>query len=231
MKHLNKKFVVIICLAVIVIGIYLLAKPHGFDTYVSDTNFKFAETEGGIVLTDYLGENESLIIPDEIDGKKVIALNGTFCTDSKIKNVRIPEGVRSIDYMTFWHCISLEKIEMPDSMVSIGNAAFEGCISLKKVKMGKNVKEILPYAFRACYLLERAELNDGLEFIGENAFADCVKLRSCNIPASVRVIGGVSGKSIECQTGSTEGSSFTGCEKLALSVDVNNQWYYGKEIR
>ncbi len=225
MKILNKKVIIALCIVIIVAGIYILVRPYGFVRYVSDSNFEYTESENGITLTAYRGDNESLIIPAEIDGKKVVSLSGTFYANADIKNVRISEGIEVIDYMTFWHCTGLEKVSIPDSVNQIGNAAFEGCISLKKIELGSGVKEILPYAFKSCYRLKTVKLNSGLAFIGEKAFMDCESLKKITIPATVKVVGGVMEKSLEEQLGTTERSAFDGCEEIEIEYEAGNKYY------
>lgn len=225
MNKLNKKAVIALCFAVIVLGAYILIKPYGFVRYVSDDSFEYTETQEGIVLTAYIGENENILIPAIIDGQNVVALSGTFYADASVKNVRLSEGIKVIDYMTFWHCTNLERVDIPDSVTQIGNAAFEGCISLKKIELGKGVKEILPYAFKSCYLLKTVRLNEGLIFLGENAFMDCGKLKKIKIPSTVEVMGGIVEESLESQKGSTLRSSFNGCDGIKVRYAYGNKYY------
>ncbi|MDD6021825.1 MAG: leucine-rich repeat domain-containing protein [Oscillospiraceae bacterium] len=235
MKSGTKKIVVAVCLAVIITGSYFLIKPHGFVRYVTDSAFEYTESGGGLILTKYTGGEENLIVPSNIDGKPVLALEGTFCANISLKNVRISEGVLSVDYMAFWHCVSLESVELPDSLETVGHAAFDKCISLKKVTVGKNLTYIMPYAFSGCLSLESFTLPQGLRFIGENAFENCSGLRNIYIPESVEIIGGVTGektnnadeneKAYDEQKGSVKRQSFSGCGDLKIEISEENPYY------
>lgn len=235
MKPATKKIAVAVCLIVAVLGSYFLIKPHGFIRYVTDTAFEYTEVDGGIVLTKYTGENKDIIIPSKIDGKAVLSLKGTFCADGNIRNVRVSEGVVSIDYMAFWHCVSLESVTLPDSVETVGHAAFDRCISLEKIRLGKNLTDIMPYAFNGCVSLKNVALPQGLRFIGEKAFDGCVSLGEITIPSTVEIIGGVTqdGKAgkeeirraYSEQIGKTDREAFGNSGKLKIEIAEDNPYY------
>lgn len=236
MKENQKKIMIVVCLIVIVLGVYFLVKPYGAVKYVADSSFEYTQTENGIILTKYTGQNKNIIIPDKIDGMKVVSLSGTFHGNSTVENVIIPEGVEEIDYMAFWHCINLTSVELPESVKTIGHAAFNSCISLKKVKGDFAYTQIMPYAFTNCASLEKIDLPETLEFIGEKAFEECESLKKLVIPASVEIIGGTTesqqtdaqGNVIipEDQRGSTKNTSFDKCPELTITVAEGNEYYY-----
>lgn len=235
MKPATKKIAVAVCLIVAVLGSYFLIKPHGFIRYVTDTAFEYTEVDGGIILTKYTGENKDIIIPPKIDGKTVLSLKGTFCADGNVRNVKISEGIISVDYMTFWHCVSLESVTLPDSVETVGHAAFDRCISLEKIRLGKNLTDIMPYAFNGCVSLKNVALPQGLRFIGEKAFDGCVSLGEITIPSSVEIIGGVTqdGKAgkeeirraYSEQIGKTDREAFGNSGKLKIEIAEDNPYY------
>lgn len=219
----------IVCLIVIAAGIYTLADPDALIRYkTDDKNFDYIEEDGGIVLTEYNGEEENLIIPSNIDSKKVLAIRGAFCNNETLKNVKISEGVESVDYMAFYGCTALVKVRLPSTVKTIGHAAFLGCMALETVITGGSLKEIMPYAFSDCIFLSKITLPQGLLFIGENAFKRCTHLEKLSIPSSVEVIGGVTlekGQEGEDQRGSTDKTSFDGCDRLRLTISDDNPFY------
>lgn len=231
----KKNTIIILCLAVALVGTYFLIKPHGLKRYVTDTSFEYTEVDGGIVLTEYTGDNRDIIIPAKIDGKAVLSVKGAFAGNTTIRNVRVSDGIVSVDYMAFWHCISLESVELPDSVESIGHAAFDKCIALKKVTVGKKLTNIMPYAFSGCVSLSDITLPNGLRFIGENAFEGCTELGKIVIPSSVEIIGGVTQdensdsdstqNAYDKQIGSTEREAFPDCGDLEIEIDAENPHY------
>lgn len=229
MSALKRKLIIIICLAVIAGGTFVLSNPELFLKYKTDTNFEYIEEDGSLTLTKYLGDKKNLIIPAEIDSKPVRSIKGAFFNNITVCNVKISEGIESVDYMSFYGCTSILKIELPSSLKTIGHAAFLGCLSLEEVVMKPGVIEIMPYAFSDCPSLEKITLPGTLEFIGDSAFSKCVSLKTLTIPASVKVIGGVtvaddSGEPVNL-AGTLNESAFEGCSRLELSVDEGNPWY------
>lgn len=235
MNNKTKNIVIAVCLIVAVLGSYFLIKPHGFIRYVTDSSFEYIDIDGGISLTKYTGKNKDIIIPAKIDGKSVLSIKGAFMGNTDVRNIRISEGIISIDYMAFWHCISLENVDLPNSVETIGHASFDKCISLKKIKLGKNLANIMPYAFSGCLSLSYITLPEGLRFIGEKAFENCSELNEIYIPESVEIIGGVTQEensdiaatqsAYRSQIGSTEKDSFGGCEKLEIKIAESNPYY------
>lgn len=231
----KKNIIIIVCLIIALVGSYFLIKPHGFRRYVTDTSFEYTEVDGGIVLTEYTGKNKDITIPSKINGKQVLSIEGAFAGNTTVRSVRISEGIISIDYMAFWHCISLETVELPNSVESIGHAAFDKCIALKEIKVGKNLVNIMPYAFSGCISLADISLPDGLRFIGENAFEGCTELGKIYIPSSVEIIGGITQDentadtdntgAYDKQKGLTERDSFPDCGDLKIEIDPENGYY------
>lgn len=228
MSRTKQTVTIIVCLIVIAAGIFTLADPDALIRYREDTNYEYTEENGSIVLTEYKGDYENIIVPSQIDSKPVKAIRGAFLNNQTVKNVKVSDGIEVIDYMAFYGCISLVKVKLPDSVKTIGHAAFLGCMSLERIDIGSSVEEIMPFAFSDCTFLKNITLPQGLLFIGENAFSRCRHLEDLTIPSSVEVIGGVTqekGEGNTDQRGSTERTSFDGCERLKLKIADDNPWY------
>ena len=105
-------------------------------------DFEFNDSADEIVIDKYVGKDPIVVIPDEIDGKKVVGFR--FMNDKNIVAVRIGDNIREIDQNAF------------------GNAE-----NLKYLVLGKSVKSIDGYNFYGTNLKELI-LNDGLERIGED---------------------------------------------------------------
>lgn len=91
---------------------------------------------------DHLKE---ITIPEGI--KTIPRLSFEF--DSKLEKVTIKGNVTEIGDRAFISCESLNSITIPDSVTRIGDVAFNGCVSLKEITLPPNLKEIGWGAF--CY--------------------------------------------------------------------------------
>ena len=98
-------------------------------------------------------------------------LNGAFENCINIKNISIPNGVKSIGSRTFSGCSNLTSIVIPDSVTSIGGSAFENCSSLTSITIPDSVTSIGDRAFRYCSSLTSITIPDSVTSIGDSAFA------------------------------------------------------------
>lgn len=170
--------------------------------------------DGTIEISGYEGydENVELVIPNEIDQKKVTSIGeGAFSGHknlvsvtipssvtnigicafnccSKLKNVIIPDSVTTIGTNAFWECKSLSTIIIPNSVTSIGSGAFNRCSNLRNITIPGSVTSIGDYTFSGCKLLQDITFQEGLESIGYGAFFACTYLTNITLPSSLTTI-------------------------------------------
>ena len=113
-------------------------------------DFEFNDSTDEIVIDKYVGKDPIVVIPDEIDGKKVVGFNKTFSHDKNIIAVRIGNNITEIDRDAFGNSVNLKYLVLGKSVKSIDGGNFSGT----------SLKELI--------------LNDGLEKIGEDDFTDYV---------------------------------------------------------
>ncbi len=174
--------------------------------------FEYKEVDGYIIIMSYTGTDGNVVIPSEIDGKKVMALGGKifFCNEfitsvelpdtiveiptyafykcSNLEKVVIPEGVKFIGMHAFEECTSLTSVKIPDSVVTIGDFAFCKCTNLSNVEMSGNAQSIGMYSFSNCEMLNTIVLPDTLISVGDMAFAYCTSMNEVTIPAGIEAI-------------------------------------------
>lgn len=121
--------------------------------------------DGEVAIEDYLGKDDIVVIPAEIDGLKVVEIRDYSFKETDIKAVVIP-----------------------DSVEVISRGAFMQCEKLEYVVCGKGVKRLEQGAFSMCSALKQVELNEGLEYMGEIIFGFCDNLKELTIPESVTEI-------------------------------------------
>ena len=113
-------------------------------------DFEFNDSTDNIIIEKYVGKDPIVVIPDEIDGKKVVGFNKTFSHDKNIIAVRIGNNITEIDRNAFGNSVNLKYLVLGKSVKSIDGGNFSGT----------SLKELI--------------LNDGLEKIGEDDFMDYV---------------------------------------------------------
>ncbi len=131
----------------------------------SGSDYSYKKEDGGIEITGSSITAGNVVIPDEIEGKRVIAISGNPDTPMfpKAKTVTLPETLEEIDDYAFANCASLTKITVPAS-----------------------VEDIDDYAFMNCAALTSITFSNGLKSIGDGAFSGCISLTKINLPDTIR---------------------------------------------
>ena len=128
---------------------------EGIYTHVSD--FEWVATNGYVIVSDYVGTNAIVNIPQTLNGLPVKTIGrNAFRNNRFLKDVSLPYGITLIENSAFEGCSSLANVTIPDSVTYIGNYAFRRCNSIVKI--------VIP---------------DGVS-IGINAFQGCVGLSDDN---------------------------------------------------
>ena len=137
--------------------------------------------DGTVEITDYKGSDTNLVIPSEIDGKKVTSIGSAFLFWKSLTEVKIPDSVTSIGDSAFCGCASLTNIEIPNSVTSIGKYTFSHCKSLTNIEIPDSVTSIGEEAFSFCESLTNIEIPDSVTSIGEEAFSGCTSLKEITV--------------------------------------------------
>jgi hypothetical protein len=150
-KTMNKKSMVIFGLLALV-ALFAACGQTATPAATPATDFTWDRIgSGGVVITGYVGQSQSVNIPAKIDGKPVTAIGRrAFINKQQLKSVTIPTGVTSIGEEAFVDCASLTSITLPASLTSIAFAAFGECESLTSVTIPKSVTSIGQHAFGMC---------------------------------------------------------------------------------
>lgn len=108
------------------------------------------------------------VIPD--DGSITAINEGAFCRQYYLKEINIPESVKSIGRYAFLNCRSLKEIVLPESVKKLDVSAFEGCEKLEKINF-ENVERIEKNAFQNCKSLQcDVVISDRTVKVGSGAF-------------------------------------------------------------
>jgi len=137
--------------------------------------------DGTMMITEYAGNSETLVIPEEIMGKTVVAIGeGAFADHQSLQYVSVPSTVTSIGDGAFSGCSSLKTVEVPAGLQEIGTYAFANCTSLQSLYTGDGFADTP---------LNGAALPNSLERLGDKAFFGCSSLQTATVPHSVTYIG------------------------------------------
>lgn len=98
-------------------------------------------------ICGYTGKDTVVTIPESINSVPVTSIGRTAFSSCKIKEVTIPNTVRSIKWWAFYGCSSLEKVNLNFGLKTVGYGAFMNCKRLKSVSIPMSVTQICDDSF------------------------------------------------------------------------------------
>ena len=162
-----------------------------------DVRYEFIDgnkEEGApIRITQYLGHQENVVIPKEIEGYPITEIaSGVFRDQDTLQTIDIRAEV-SLEYEAFAECDNLREVKLT-GVTSVGERAFANCRGLTKVTAG-NLDFIGSSAFMSCTSLSTLEISHAEKTLqlGSGVFYHCGELQNITIdqvmsyPAGERV--------------------------------------------
>lgn len=146
---------------------------------------KYAYKDGRAVITGYVGENPSIVIPATIGDNTVVGIGyKAFQYNSTIRSVEIQAALTEIGEYSFSYAYNLANITLPEGLVKIGQYAFKSCTSLTTVSFPTSLKEFDWGAFYGCTKL-KMDLNCSNMKFGTESFRQTsitsISLTNCEI--------------------------------------------------
>lgn len=201
--------------------------------------------DNSVKIDLYAGSDTELVLPDNIDGKKVSTLGTKMFFNSNIRDsitkVVVPEGVTDIDGAAFFGCSSLNEVSLPSTLQEIRYGAFYNCAALSNITIPASLTKIGAGAFkRTKWLSERINENpivvvngvliDGSQCTGDVVIPDNVttianaaipssdNISSVTVPKSVSNLGnlGFGGEFVLSDSGEMTASVRTALDNFTI---------------
>ena len=171
-----------------------IVDPVGDDLRYGNYQYQ-VQQDGTVMITKYYDDGTtSIVIPSEIDGKKVTSMGeSAFFECENLTNIVIPNSVKCIEKNAFSGCYSLTGITIPDSVTTIGNSAFSRCYKLEDIQISDATYDIGWEAFSATAWLSAAFDNDDPYIILNHVLIEVKgdkSITNFTIPDSVTSIAG-----------------------------------------
>ncbi len=172
--------------------------PRTFSVKKESYGFSYSVSNGNATITQYDGFDSHVTIPDSIDGYPVTAIGddafwyGESYSGQIVESIELPSTITSIGKYAFF-ATHIKEITLPNSLKTIGEGTFGDCASLVTVDIPSSVVSIGDHAFRNCTSLSSGQTDfkipDSVTHIGQYAFYGCSGISgSLTIPASVEAI-------------------------------------------
>ena len=99
-------------------------------------DFECESFGAGLIVMNYTGSDETVVIPEKINGKKIMAIGfEAFSGVSGVKTVVITRNITSVEESAFSNMPDLETLYMCDKVEKIYNNSFENCPKLANLRM------------------------------------------------------------------------------------------------
>ncbi len=116
--------------------------------------FEYETYGDNITITKYIGSESSVIIPTEINGKKVTKIGDrAFYQSYFLRTLIIQSSVVEIGEQAFAKCSYLEAVTLSDSLRKIGDQAFYGCTVLTYIILPSTISDFGSFVFGDCVSL------------------------------------------------------------------------------
>ncbi|MBR4078516.1 MAG: leucine-rich repeat protein [Oscillospiraceae bacterium] len=178
----------------------LLPTQAKADYTSGDWTYKVYEEE--VIITGYSGSDTKIVIPDKIDGMRVVGIGEYAFSNSSITELTLGEDLRSVGKCAFWCCTKLEKITVKSIALTdfpydnnVNNDAYDEAVFQNagsksadgiSVVFAETVTRIPANMFRTCdgnyARVKLISVGKNVKSIGASAFRDCGDLEKVVIP-------------------------------------------------
>lgn len=164
-----------------------------------------------LFISQYNGNQETVTIPNKIDGQDVYGVSGSaFSSNKSVKKVIFSDGIVTLGESCFYRCDNLKEVVLPETLTYIGGNAFFMCMSLESIVIPASVEELGMGVFQSCKNLknvtfkgfptyfdasifegtaiETITIPEGIEKLFSDTFGKCQNLKTAYIPATVTYI-------------------------------------------
>ena len=164
----------------------------------SGVAFNVTVADDNVSLTSALDIKEETVFDltaavfDTKGGAMTLVSVGTaFKTNLTLKEVLLPDSVKTLSANAFDSCTKLAKVRLPNALESLGSSAFNGCGQLEDISpcLPPTCTTIGSSAFNNCKMLPHIDIPEGIKSIPDSFLNNCAKIREVRIPDSCTTIG------------------------------------------
>lgn len=182
-------------------------------------------------ISGYIGSSTELVIPERIDGKKVIEISSNAFNECyELTSITIPKSVTNIEVDAFWNCSKLNSIlidsnnKVYDSrnncnaiIKTASNTLIVGC---NKTIIPDDVTSIGAYAFSGYSELTSITIPASVTNIDTSAFSWCSGLNNIVVDSGNKVYDSRNNCNAIIKTASN--TLVTGCNKTVIPTDITS---------
>ena len=82
---------------------------------------RYKMTAKGMMITEYYGADSCVVLPDEIEGETVTALDAyAFARNLEVEEIWLPEALKEVGRYAFYRCRNLKKLILGNQLLDMG---------------------------------------------------------------------------------------------------------------
>ena len=192
MKKALILFISVFCLLSALIGCTDDTDPYPTEDAnpISDFEYRKSDDQTGIIIEKYVGTDQTVVIPQKIDGLPVTVIGHAAFIECDITSLMMPDSVTDIYTYAIAGCTGLTEVRLSKNLQVVGECSFRTCTSLTQMDLSmSSLTHIYNEAFEGCTALQQVTFGDNIEFIGVEAFQECTSLHEAILPKHLREVG------------------------------------------
>ncbi len=101
----------------------------------AESLFTYESISGGVAITSYKGDEETVSVPAKLGGKKVVAIKAGAFVNRSMKTLVLPNTLTTVENGAFQNCASINTLYMFDTVTSISDSCFRNCKRFQNFRM------------------------------------------------------------------------------------------------
>ncbi|HCB95787.1 MAG TPA: hypothetical protein DEP65_09415 [Ruminococcus sp.] len=149
----------------------------------------FIINDNQLMITEYLGTNKDVVIPETFNNYTVTTIGSSVFNSKDITSVEMPDSITEIKDYAFSSNRNLKSVKLSKNLETLGTNVFFNCRSLESIELPTTLKDIGVYAFAAAGLKSvTIPESDTFTKLGEFMFYQCQELTEVTRPSTVKEI-------------------------------------------
>lgn len=118
-----------------------------WEKWTDAAQFRWVRTgDGTVTVLEYLGNEETVVIPEQIHGAVVTCIGSNAFVDCPVKRLILPTSMKTVEPGAFVNC-DLESVVLFDNIEEISDGSFRNCEQLRTLYINA-IEAPYGYAFR-----------------------------------------------------------------------------------
>ena len=103
--------------------------------YTDASMFVYGESNGNITINYYQGDDEFVVIPEEINGKPVVSIGENAFVGNSFKTLFLTKNITAVSQRAIANCLNLETLYFSDGIITVSDASIVNCPNFANLRV------------------------------------------------------------------------------------------------